>query len=121
MSPPPHDLPRPLEHHDAEDMLGWDHGGGFSLDGSVQIEATDREGLDRLIRGHRCEGLVVPGPPLPSTGSTSSEDNALADPGEEVVLDLAGDYIASYRGAIAHCLDRLEDGRLIHRHEATSP
>jgi hypothetical protein len=31
-------------------MLGWDHGGGFSLDGSVRIEATDREGLERLIR-----------------------------------------------------------------------
>jgi len=31
-------------------MLGWDHGGGFSLDASVRIEATDREGLERLIR-----------------------------------------------------------------------
>jgi len=31
-------------------MLGWDHGGGFSLDGSVRIEATDRAGLERLIR-----------------------------------------------------------------------
>jgi len=39
-----------LEPHDAEDMLTWDHGGGFSLDASVRIEATDREGLERLIR-----------------------------------------------------------------------
>ncbi len=31
-------------------MLGWDHGGGFSLDASVRIEATDRDGLERLIR-----------------------------------------------------------------------
>ena len=31
-------------------MLAWDHGGGFSLDGSVRIEATDREGLERLVR-----------------------------------------------------------------------
>jgi hypothetical protein len=31
-------------------MLAWDHGGGFSLDGSVRIEATDRSGLERLIR-----------------------------------------------------------------------
>ena len=31
-------------------MLTWDHGGGFSLDASVRIEATDREGLERLIR-----------------------------------------------------------------------
>ena len=42
-----HDL---LEPHEAQDMLTWDHGGGFSLDGSVRIEATDREGLERLIR-----------------------------------------------------------------------
>ena len=39
-----------LEPHDAEDMLAWDHGGGFSLDASVRIEATDRTGLERLIR-----------------------------------------------------------------------
>jgi len=39
-----------LESHDAEDMLTWDHGGGFSLDASVRIEATDRTGLERLIR-----------------------------------------------------------------------
>jgi len=39
-----------LEPHDAQDMLGWEHGGGFSLNASVRIEATDREGLERLIR-----------------------------------------------------------------------
>ena len=39
-----------LEPHEAEDMLAWDHGGGFSLNGSVRIEATDRTGLERLIR-----------------------------------------------------------------------
>jgi hypothetical protein len=39
-----------LEPHEAEDLLSWDHGGGFSLDASVRIEATDREGLERLIR-----------------------------------------------------------------------
>ena len=31
-------------------MLAWDHGGGFILDASVRIEATDRAGLERLIR-----------------------------------------------------------------------
>ena len=39
-----------LEPHEAEDMLTWDHGGGFSLDGTVRIEATDRAGLERLLR-----------------------------------------------------------------------
>jgi hypothetical protein len=31
-------------------MLGWDRGGGFSLNASARIEATDRAGLERLIR-----------------------------------------------------------------------
>jgi len=39
-----------LEPHDPEDMLSWDHGGGFSLDASARIEANDRAGLERLIR-----------------------------------------------------------------------
>jgi hypothetical protein len=39
-----------LEPHDAEDMLGWDHCGGFSLDAGVRIESHDRVGLERLIR-----------------------------------------------------------------------
>ena len=39
-----------LEPNEAEDMLTWDPGGGFSLDASVRIEATDRTGLERLIR-----------------------------------------------------------------------
>ena len=38
-----------LEPNEADDMLSWDHGGGFSLDASVRIEATDRAGLERLI------------------------------------------------------------------------
>jgi len=59
-----------LEPHDTDDMLTWDHGGGFSLDASVRIDATDRDGLERLIRGHRREALVVRGLPLPLTAST---------------------------------------------------
>jgi len=35
---------------DAEDMLGWDHQGGFSLDASVRIEDWDRQALERLAR-----------------------------------------------------------------------
>jgi len=31
-------------------MGEWEHGGGFSLDASVRIEADDREGLERLLR-----------------------------------------------------------------------
>lgn len=31
-------------------MMGWEHGGGFSLDASVCIGGTDRAGLERLLR-----------------------------------------------------------------------
>jgi hypothetical protein len=31
-------------------MEQWEHGGGFSLDASVRIEARDRRGLERLLR-----------------------------------------------------------------------
>ncbi len=39
-----------LESHDAKDMAGYAHGGGFSVDAGVRIEATDRAGLERLLR-----------------------------------------------------------------------
>ena len=39
-----------LDATDAPDMAGWEHGGGFSLDASVRIEALDRAGLERLLR-----------------------------------------------------------------------
>jgi hypothetical protein len=31
-------------------MARWAHGGGFSVDGSVRIEAADRAGRERLLR-----------------------------------------------------------------------
>lgn len=39
-----------LEEHTAEEMLAWEHAGGFSLDASVRIPAHDRAGLERLLR-----------------------------------------------------------------------
>lgn len=39
-----------LEDHVVDEMLGWGHGGGFSLDASVRIAGHDRVGLERLIR-----------------------------------------------------------------------
>ena len=39
-----------LDPADARDMAGWHHGGGFSLDAAVRIEARDRAGLERLLR-----------------------------------------------------------------------
>ena len=38
---------------DRDEMMGWEHGGGFSLDASVCIGGTDRAGLTkiRLARG----------------------------------------------------------------------
>lgn len=35
---------------DRDEMMGWEHGGGFSLDASVCIGGADRAGLERLLR-----------------------------------------------------------------------
>jgi Arc/MetJ family transcription regulator len=39
-----------LERADGEAMCACEHGGGFSLDTRVRIEANDRQGLERLLR-----------------------------------------------------------------------
>jgi len=39
-----------LERDDAHTMAQWAHGGGFSVDASVRIEATDHAGRERLLR-----------------------------------------------------------------------
>jgi hypothetical protein len=39
-----------LDKDDRKEMEHWDHGGGFSLDATVRIEADDRRGLERLLR-----------------------------------------------------------------------
>jgi len=39
-----------LDEHSAEEMLAWEHQGGFSLDASTRIEGWDRQGLERLAR-----------------------------------------------------------------------
>ena len=43
----------------ARAMAQWAHGGGFSVDGSVRIEANDRAGRERLLRywnaGNGCQ------------------------------------------------------------------
>jgi hypothetical protein len=39
-----------LPRDDARAMGQWAHGGGFSVDGSVRIEAADRAGRERLLR-----------------------------------------------------------------------
>lgn len=39
-----------IEKCDAEEMAGWDHGGGFSVDAAVRIEGNERAGRERLLR-----------------------------------------------------------------------
>jgi hypothetical protein len=39
-----------LPGDDARAMGQWEHGGGFSVDASVRIEAADRAGRERLLR-----------------------------------------------------------------------
>ena len=40
----------PLPRDDAQAMAQWQHGDGFSVDGSVRIAAADRAGRERLLR-----------------------------------------------------------------------
>jgi len=39
-----------IDANDAKDMASTAHGGGFSVDASVCIDAHDRAGLERLLR-----------------------------------------------------------------------
>jgi len=39
-----------LESDAAHAMQAWPHGGGFSVNAAVRIEAADRPGLERLLR-----------------------------------------------------------------------
>ena len=39
-----------IEAGDAKDMVAYAHGGGFSVDAGVRIDAPDRAGLERLLR-----------------------------------------------------------------------
>ncbi|QLH52626.1 MAG: transposase [Candidatus Accumulibacter cognatus] len=39
-----------LEREDVQAMGAWEHGGGFSLDARVRVEADDRRGLEPLLR-----------------------------------------------------------------------
>ena len=39
-----------IDKDDAAEMRAWAHDGGFSVDGSVRVEGTDRVGLERLLR-----------------------------------------------------------------------
>ena len=43
----------PLPGDAAQAMAEWEHGGGFSVDASVRITATDRAGRERLLRHSR--------------------------------------------------------------------
>lgn len=39
-----------LSAHDTQVMAEWEHGGGFSVDAQMRIEAHEREGRERLMR-----------------------------------------------------------------------
>jgi hypothetical protein len=41
-----------LTHDEVEAMLGWSHGGGFSINASVRIAADDRRGDEDLDQDH---------------------------------------------------------------------
>ena len=39
-----------IEKYEMEEMLNWNHQGGFSIDASVKINGNDRAGLERLLK-----------------------------------------------------------------------
>ena len=63
-----------LPDEDAQAMGQWQHGGGFSVDASVRIEATDRAGRERLLRYDRRKspGGTAPAHRSPWTGCASA-------------------------------------------------
>jgi hypothetical protein len=48
-----------LEKEDRKEMEQWDHGGGFSLDAGVRIEAHDRQDLESLLRYRACPSPLI--------------------------------------------------------------
>jgi hypothetical protein len=69
-----------LPGDDARAMGQWTHGGGFSVDASVRIEATDRAGRERLLRYDRRKSPfgIAPDHRSPWTGCANSVPNACA-------------------------------------------
>ena len=63
-----------LPSDDAQAMGQWAHGGGFSIDASVRIEAADRAGRERRLRYDRRKSLfgIAPGHRSPWTGCANS-------------------------------------------------
>ena len=50
-----------MDSSDTDDMLTWDHNGGFSLDASVIIPDWDRAGLERpMIPGTKLHNPAHP-------------------------------------------------------------
>ena len=74
-----------LPDDDAQAMGQWQHGGGFSVDASVRIEATDRAGRERLLRYcarppfaldrllERDGGHLIYEPPKPGPGGSGPQ------------------------------------------------
>ena len=54
-----------LDQRDGDQMGGWAHGRGFSLDATVRIEGADRAGRERLLR-------YCARPPIHAPGSLQS-------------------------------------------------
>lgn len=71
-----------IEPCDAEEMAGWEHGGGFSVDAAVRIDGNDRAGLERLLRycarppfalEHLQQAAGTAVPPAPTSAANDEE------------------------------------------------
>jgi flagellar biosynthesis protein len=90
---------------DAEEMAGWDHGGGFSVDAAVRIEGNDRAGLERLLRycarhgGRAAHGLQCG--PGRNAGRKAVKERSLAVALKYAPGDAAPQVVAKGRGLVA--------------------
>jgi len=90
---------------DAAQAMGqWKHGGGFSVDGSVRIEAADRAGRERLLRycarppssREACSDTTIAGPTGAQPNSSSRVHCVLiAGPGTACARSAASSVTSS--------------------------
>jgi len=82
----------------------WEHGGGFSLDAVIRIEATDRKGLERLLRYCARPNLCERAAALGAAGRAPGTGTGPPCRAEDAASDLSAPQAPTGRadGAVSH-------------------
>jgi len=88
----------------AAEMRQWEHGGGFSLDAVIRIEATDRKGLERLLRYCARPNLCARAAALGAAGRAPGTGTGPPCRAEDAASDLSAPQAPTGRadGAVSH-------------------